>query len=76
MQRIIIEVDDAVGKAYKEFSPEGKKQFNLAISLLLKKVANQNTHSDYRKLLDDIGNEAIKNGLTTEILDELLKAND
>lgn len=76
MERIVIEVDDTVGKTYKEFSPESKKQFNLAISLLLKKVANQNTISDYRKLLDEMGNEANKNGLTPEILDELLKADD
>ena len=76
MERIVIEVDDMAGKTYKNFSAEDKSQFSMAINLLLKKAANQNTIDDYRKLLDSMGEEAEKNGLTVEVLDELLKADD
>ena len=76
MERIVIEVDDMAGKTYKNFSAEDKSQFSMAVNLLLKKAANQNIIDDYRKLLDSMGEEAEKNGLTAEILDELLKADD
>jgi len=71
-----LEVDDAVGKIYRSFSPESKQQFNQTISLMLKKAVNDATFAEYSKLLDDISNEALKNGLTPEILEELLASND
>ncbi|TFF36358.1 hypothetical protein [Mucilaginibacter psychrotolerans] len=76
MQRIILEVDDTVGKAYQGFSKETKQQFNNTVSLMVKKALNDATFADYSKLLDDVGNEAIKNGLTPEILEALLADND
>ena len=76
MGRIVIEVDDTAGKVYKNFSAERKNQFTLAVNLLLKKAANQDSFSDHRELLDSMGEEAEKNGLTAEILDELLKSDD
>ncbi len=76
MGRIVIEVDDTAGEAYKNFSAESKNQFTLAVDLLLKKAANLGTSSDYRRLLDRMGEEAEKNGLTPEVLDELLKSDD
>ena len=36
---------------------------------MLKKAVNDATFAEYSKLLDDTGNEAIKNGLTPEILE-------
>lgn len=76
MGRIVIEVDDKAGDAYRNFSAENKNQFALAVNILLKKAANQDTLPDYRELLDSMGEEAEKNGLTAEILDELLKSDD
>jgi len=76
MERIVLEVDDAVGKVYRGFSPESKKQFNQAVSLMVKKAVNDATFADYSKLLDDNGNTAVKNGLTPEILEALLASDD
>lgn len=76
MERIILEVDDTVGKIYRSLSPESKQQFNQAVSLMVKKAVNDATFSEYSKLLDDTGNEAIKNGLTPEILEALLASDD
>ncbi len=76
MERIVLEVDETVGKIYRGFSETSKRQFNQAVSILLKKAANDALFMEYSKLLDDNGNEAIKNGLTPEILNGLLAADD
>ena len=76
MERIVLEVDESVGKVYRQFSPQSKKQFNQAVSLMLKKAANDATFSNYMTFLDSIGNKAIANGLTPEILEALLKENE
>jgi len=76
MERIVLEVDDTVGKIYRNLSNESKQQFNQTISLMVKKTVNDATFADYSKLLDEVGNEAVKNGLTPEILEVLLAAND
>jgi hypothetical protein len=45
-------------------------------NLLTKKAANDAAFTEYSKLLDDNGEEALKNGLTLEILEALLEPND
>lgn len=76
MERIILEVDDTVGKIYRRLSPESKQQFNQTVSLMVKKAVNDATFAEYTKLLDETGSEAVKNGLTPELLEALLAAND
>jgi hypothetical protein len=72
MERIVLEVDDTVGKIYRGMSQESKQQFNQTVSLMVKKAVNDVTFAEYSKLLDDTGNEAVRNGLTPEILEALL----
>ncbi len=72
----MLEVDDATGKAYQKFSPENKQQFNQLVSIMLKKAINAESAVDYKNFLDEIGAEAEKNGLTPEILNDLLHADD
>lgn len=76
MDRIILEVDDMVGKIYRGLNQESKEQFNQMVSLMVKKAANDATFAEYSKLLDETGAEAVKNGLTPEILEALLASND
>ena len=76
MERILLEVDDTAGKIYRNLSLESKQQLNQTISLMLKKAVNDATFAEYSKLLDDIGNEAVRNGLTPEILEALLASDD
>jgi hypothetical protein len=76
MTQIILEVDDRVGKIYSGFSDKSKKKFTEAISVMVKKVANDANLAEYFKLLDNTGNEAARNGLTPEILAELLASDD
>lgn len=76
MERIVLEVDEATGKAYQKLNLEAKQKFNRAISLFLKKAINDVDAGNYNKLLDEIGEEAARNGLTAEKLTELLNSND
>lgn len=76
MERIVLQVDDQVGKIYRKLSAEGKQQILETISILLKKAANDTNAADYRNILDEFGNKAIANGLTPEILEDLLKQDD
>ena len=52
------------------------RRFNQTVSLMVKKAVNDTTFAEYTKLLDDAGNEAIRNGLTPEILEALLESDD
>jgi hypothetical protein len=74
MGKIVLEVDDAAGKAYQKFSAKTKQEFNRLVSLFFKKAVNYAGSSEYRKMLDDMGNTAAQNGLTPAILNELLNA--
>lgn len=76
MERIVLEVDDTVGKIYNGMNNESKQRFNQTISLMVKKAVNDATFADYSKLLDDTGSEAVKNGLTLELLATLLASDD
>lgn len=72
----MINVDESTGKIYRQLSADKQLQLSEAISLLLKKAANDATETNYGRLLDEFGKQAIANGLTPELLDELLKTND
>ena len=76
MERIVLEVDDTVGKVYRNFGPATRQQFNETVSLMIKKAVNNVTFTDYSKLLDDTGSDAIKNGLTPDVIEALLASND
>jgi hypothetical protein len=76
MELIVLEVDDTVGKIYKGLTDKSKQQFGQMVSLMVKKAANDATFSEYSKLLDETGSEAIRNGLTPEILEALLASDD
>ena len=76
MERIVLEVDEATGRAYQKLNLETRQKFNRTISLFLKKAINDADGENYRALLNTIGEEAIKNGLTPETLNELLHSDD
>lgn len=76
MERIVIEVDEPTAKEFKKLSPETKNHFNMAVAIALKKMINEATATDHMRFLDAISDEAKKRGLTEEILNDLLNAND
>ncbi|HMR56234.1 MAG TPA: hypothetical protein PLM56_13795 [Cyclobacteriaceae bacterium] len=76
MERIVIQVDDSAGKIYRQLSADKQLLISDALSLVLKKAGNDSSDVEYRKLLDEFGQQAIANGLTPEILEDLLKKDD
>ena len=76
MERIIIEVDEITARAFGKFSPKTKNSFNESVSIALKKMINNATSGSHKKFLDDLSAEAERNGLTEEILNDLLSDDD
>lgn len=76
MERIVIEVDEPTAAAFGKFSPETKSRFNETITIALKKIINDATANSHKSFLDALSAEAEKNGLTEDILNDLLKADD
>jgi hypothetical protein len=76
MEHIVIEVDEPTAMAFGKFSPETKNRFNETVTIALKKMINDVTANSHKSFLDSLSAEAEKNGLTEEILNDLLKADD
>jgi len=76
MNRIVIEVDDEVAKAFMHADKSRQKSISNAINGWLKKVVNRSSLNQYKHMLDTMGDEAAANGLTPEKLEQLLKEND
>ncbi|MEO7316948.1 MAG: hypothetical protein ABIW47_17285 [Ginsengibacter sp.] len=73
MERIVLEVDESVANTFYSMGERKRKMINGTINLWLKKLTNDMKFKKYSQLLDELSNEAEKNGLTPEILEELLK---
>ena len=72
MGSIIIEVDEVTAKKWQEVSPKIKnrlkKNFKEQMAILSRGVKEE----EFFDLLDKISDEAVRNGLTEEILEKLL----
>ncbi len=76
MEKIVIEIDNPTAEKFKKFSAETRSRFSETVAIALKKIINDATDESYKNFLDEISDEAQKNGLTEDILNDLLKAND
>jgi len=76
MEKIVIEIDNATAEEFKKFSPETRIRFGETVAIALKKIINDATNESYKSFLNAISDEAQKNGLTEDILGDLLNAND
>lgn len=72
MERIVIEVDDATAKKWRDTSPEIKKGLGKKIEYLLERITYEIKIAHFDALLDKASDEAARNGLTEEILEKLL----
>lgn len=72
MERIIIEVDDATAKKWRKVSPKIKRQLEQSFGKQIDGISEKLKESNFQCLLDNIRSEAAKNGLTEEILQNLL----
>lgn len=72
MERIVIEVDEETAKKWNQASPKIKEQLEKNIEKQIDILSRAAEEDEFFALLDKISDEAVKNGLTEEILEKLL----
>lgn len=72
MERIVLEVDGVLARAWRNSSPAIRSRYESKITDILRELKE----AEFDKLLDKAGKEAQKNGLTEEKLNQLLNDED
>jgi len=72
MERIVLEVDDQTAKAWRNTSAKLREQIGKNLELVLNDSLNKSKDANFELLLQEIRAEAAENGLTEEILAQLL----
>jgi hypothetical protein len=76
MERIVLEVDEATAKKWKDASTKYKKviseKFSSDVDFVMETYKNEN----FFEALDEIGARLAKRGLTEEIVNEILSSDD
>jgi hypothetical protein len=70
--RITIPLDPETAKAYRGAAPAEKKKMQALVRLWLRDLAAEKPDT-LSQLLDEISEKAVQRGLTTKVLDALLK---
>jgi hypothetical protein len=73
MERIVLEVDDRVAKAWREASYDKKKDISNKINVRISKELFEYDKDGFKQYLDQLRSDMAERGLTQEILDEILK---
>jgi hypothetical protein len=76
MERIVLEVDDRLAKAWREASLEKRKEINNKISVRIGKELFAYSKEDFQLYLNELRNKMTERGLTQEALDEILNEAD
>ena len=72
MERIVIEVDEATAKKWRKVSPKIKNRLEKSFEKQIEIVSQSDKEAQFEELLKKAREEAAKNGLTEEILQQLL----
>lgn len=72
MERIVIEVADETAKKWQSVSPKIKIQLEKSFERQINILSESIKEAEFKSLLDKVSDEAAKNGLTEEILQQLL----
>ena len=73
METISIEVEPEIARAYQNSSSTERKRIQLTFNVLFKQIMNTRSLED---IIQDMQTQAKANGLTQEILDEILNEDD
>jgi cell division ATPase FtsA len=76
MERIVIEVTDDIAKKWRLSSPETKEKITQRMRIRLMKELLKENKEELFKAMDRIARTAKENGLTEEILQEILAEDD
>ncbi len=72
MERIVIEVNDTTAKKWKMVPPKIKNELERSFEKQIDVLSDGIKEAEFKSLLDKVSAEAAKNGLTEEILQQLL----
>ncbi len=72
MERIVIDVDDATAKRWLSVPPKIKSRLEKSFEKQIEIISQSVKESQFEDLLNKAREEAKKNGLTEEILQQLL----
>lgn len=76
MERIVLEVDSSLASAWRKAPAEIKRQFTRDIELRLKEQVRLAEKDEFKEALSNLRRQAAENGLTKEILEQLLHEED
>ena len=76
MERIVLEVDGSLAFAWRKVPAEIKRQFTRDIELRLKEQVRLAEKDEFKEALSNLRRQAADNGLTKEILEQLLHEED
>ena len=72
MERIVLEVNDQTAKDWRNTSPKLREQIGKSIDAVLADTLKLTREANFELLLQDIRKTAAANGLTEDILNQLL----
>jgi hypothetical protein len=73
MERIVIEVADGTAKKWEDVPPKIKSRLGKNFEQQIEIISQGIKDAEFKMLLDKVSEEAAQNGLTEEILAQLLK---
>ncbi|MDR3696170.1 hypothetical protein [Mucilaginibacter sp.] len=76
MERILLEVNDQTARAWRNTAAKLRTQIGKNLELVINDSLSKSREANFELLLQEIRAEAAKNGLTEEILTNLLNDED
>ena len=76
MKILTIPVDDSIADNYYNAAAQDKMKMNSAINLVLTRFLKKNQNNELFSLMDELSDDASKNGLTVEKLGVLMEWDD
>jgi hypothetical protein len=73
MEKIVLEVDDKVAKAWRTASTKLKQEIGGLMNKQIATIIDKKEEKDIIQFLDELREEMAERGLTQEILDDILK---
>ena len=73
MERIVLEVDDRVAKAWREAPSDKRREIANKINIRISREFFEYDKEGFTQYLDQLRNTMAERGLTQEILDDILK---
>ena len=73
MEKIVLEVDDKVAKAWRTSSSRLRKEISDLMNKQIATIIDKKEEKDIIQFLNELREEMANRGLTQEILDDILK---